>query len=96
MDILMERRPITLYTPTQRIEGELHVPKDARVSDRLNQTRDFIPLTNARVYSLADRLLYARKALIVNKAFIVALDDEPEPAAAPANGVAHAVVREDR
>lgn len=71
MKIELERQPILLYTVLHRIEGELPLPPTARISDRLNQAKDFVPITNARVYTHEGQFLYETEVLLLNKDQVV-------------------------
>jgi len=69
--IELERQPIVVWTTLHRIEGELPLPPTARISDRLNQSRDFLPITNARVYSLEGQFLYESAVVLLNRNQVV-------------------------
>ena len=63
-----------IYTQQYRIEGEVYVPVDSRFTDYMNAEirHGFIPITNARVYSMTEgKLLYKPPFLNVNKNFII-------------------------
>ncbi|MDQ7850338.1 MAG: hypothetical protein QN152_05015 [Armatimonadota bacterium] len=71
MKIQLERQPIVVWTLLHRIDGELPLPPTARISDRLNQARDFLPITNARVYTLDGQLLYEAPVALLNRQQVV-------------------------
>jgi hypothetical protein len=77
--IELERQPVVVYTPLHRIEGELPMSATARISDRLNQDRDFLPLTNARVYTLDGRFLFESPVLLLNRQQVVMLLERDDP-----------------
>ena len=79
MKVELKRQPVLLYTPLHRIEGELPVPATSRISDRLNQERDFLPLTNARVYTLDGRLLFESPVLFLNRQQVVMMLERDDP-----------------
>ncbi len=71
MKIELERQPVVVWTTLHRIEGELPLPPTARISDRLNQGRDFVPITNARVYTLEGQFLYEAPVVLLNRQQVV-------------------------
>lgn len=64
-----ERREVVIYTHNHRIEGEIYLLADSRLSDELNlKVKEFLPVTSARVYSITgDSLLYETDFVTVNK-----------------------------
>lgn len=64
-----ERRTVVIFTRNHKIEGEIYLLMDSRVSDELNvRIREFIPVTNAKVFTLSgDCLLHTADFLSVNK-----------------------------
>jgi len=78
MKVEMDRESVIIFTPHHRIEGELHLPSTTRLSDRMNQAKDFLPITSARVYALDGRLLYSTSAVMVHKAHVVMLMERHE------------------
>jgi hypothetical protein len=60
-----------IQTLTNRIQGYLHVRKGDRVSDEINKPIQFIPVTNAEIYSLDGKILYTTDFLAVNREHIV-------------------------
>lgn len=64
-----ERKEVIIFTRNHKIEGEIYLLMDSRISDELNvRVREFIPVTNARVYSqTGDSLLYSVDFVTVNK-----------------------------
>lgn len=74
----LDRERVVIFTPCYRIEGDLHLPPSSRLSDRMNQAKDFLAITSARVYSLDDRLLYETGVVMLHKAHIVMLMERNE------------------
>lgn len=77
-----ERKEVIIFTRNHKIEGEIYLLMDSRISDELNvRVREFIPVTNARVYSLSgDSLLYTADFVTVNKhAIDLVLSKQNEP-----------------
>ncbi|MBQ7567731.1 hypothetical protein IJT17_02895 [bacterium] len=64
-----DRKQVTIYTHNHRIEGEIYLVADSRLTDELNvRARDFFAVTNAKVYSLhGDTFLHSVDFLTVNK-----------------------------
>ena len=64
-----DRKKVTIYTRNHRIEGEIYLVADGRITDELNvRARDFFAVTNAKVFSLhGDSFLHAVDFLTVNK-----------------------------
>jgi hypothetical protein len=69
MRIPKERKEVVIYTRNHKIEGEMYLLVDSRISDELNiRVREFIPVTNARIFTLnGDSLLYQTDFVTVNK-----------------------------
>jgi hypothetical protein len=78
MKVEMDREHVVIFTPTHRIEGELHLSATQRLSDRMNQAKDFVPITAARVYSLDGRLLYETGVVMVHRAYVVMMMERHE------------------
>lgn len=77
-----ERKEVVIFTRNHKIEGEIYLLMDSRISDELNvRVREFIPVTNARVFSLnGDSLLYTADFVTVNKhAIDLVLSKQNEP-----------------
>ena len=64
-----ERKNVTIYTRNHRIEGEIYLVADSRLTDELNvRARDFFAITNATIYSLhGDNFLHSVDFVTVNK-----------------------------
>jgi hypothetical protein len=78
MKVEMDREQVIIFTVHHRIEGELHLPSTSRLSDRMNQAKDFLPITSARIYSMEGRLLYEIDAVMVHKAHVVMMMERHE------------------
>lgn len=75
MKVEMGREAVVVYTTLHRIEGDLHVPFTARLSDRLNQARDFLPVTSARVFTLDGQPAFEAPVVIINKMHVVMMTE---------------------
>ena len=64
-----ERREVVIFTRNHKIEGEMYLLMDSRMSDELNvRVREFLPVTNAKVFTLSgDSLLYSTDFITINK-----------------------------
>lgn len=60
---------VVIFTATYRVEGEIHVPVGARLTDALNsKAKDFLAVTDARVYQGGiDAPIYESSYLAVNR-----------------------------
>lgn len=69
LKIPKERRDVIIFSRNHKIEGEIYLLMDSRISDELNtRVKEFIPVTNAKIYTLnGDSLLYTADFLSVNK-----------------------------
>lgn len=66
---------VVIVTEKYRIVGDVHLTENTRLSDMLNidtSKKDFIPITNARIYSSSDeKLLFSKDFLLINRQFIM-------------------------
>ena len=67
---------VVVMTQLFKIVGDVHLYENSRLSDMLNvdtNKKDFIPITNAHVYSIheQDKLLYKKDFVSVNRNYIV-------------------------
>lgn len=63
-----ERKESIIFTRNFRIEGEIHVLASSRLSDELNiRAKEFLPVTNAKLYSLDNKLVYEVGLVLLNK-----------------------------
>ena len=76
-----ERREVVIFTRNHKIEGEMYLLMDSRISDELNvRVREFIPVTNCKVFTLnGDSLLYTTDFITVNKHSIDLVLSTPAP-----------------
>ncbi|MBC8335447.1 MAG: hypothetical protein ISR59_12325 [Anaerolineales bacterium] len=63
--------PVLVQTTTHLINGTVHVRKDARLKDELNQDIDFLALTEADVLNPEGKVLYHTEFIAVQKKQIV-------------------------
>ena len=76
-----ERREVVIFTNNHKVEGEMYLLVDSRVSDELNtRSREFIPVTNAKIYTInGDSLLYSTDFITINKHSIDIVLTKPAP-----------------
>lgn len=92
---------IVALTEQYKIEANLHIYQDSRLSDVINadtNKRDFIPLTDAKIYNLSGELLYNLDFLNLNKKKIVLIfiDREKSKEAQKMLPQARAMINEHR
>ena len=76
-----ERREVVIFATNHKIEGEMYLLLDSRISDELNtRSREFIPVTNAKIYTITgDSLLYSTDFITINKHSIDIVLTKPAP-----------------
>lgn len=76
-----ERREVVIFTRNHKVEGEMYLLMDSRISDELNtRAREFIPVTNAKIYTInGDSLLYTTDFITINKQSIDIVLTKPAP-----------------
>ncbi len=52
MQLLRAKRPVIFYTNRLVVRGDLHVNEDAPDEDLLDDSRDFFPISNAKVFPI--------------------------------------------
>jgi hypothetical protein len=78
MKVDLDREQVMIFAMHHRVEGDLHLPATTRLSDRMNQAKDFLPITNAKIYSLDGQLLYSTGVVMVHKTHVVMLMERHE------------------
>lgn len=68
---------VIVITEKYRIIGDVHLTENTRLSDMLNvdtSKKDFIPMTNVKVYSTSDdKLLFTKDFLLINRRYIITI-----------------------
>ena len=67
-----------IQTLMHRIRGSVHVRVGERLKDEIDQSKQFIALTDATVYSLKGQLLYESNFVILNRDHVVWLIPEDD------------------
>jgi hypothetical protein len=62
---------VIIQTTIQLIHGKIHVKPDERLSDVLNLEEQFIPVTNAVIYSVEGQISYETNFLSINRGQII-------------------------
>ena len=65
-----------IQTVTNRIKGFIHIRNEERISDELNQSAQFLAVTEATIYDLNGLELYRSPFLAINRDQIVWLAPE--------------------
>jgi len=63
--------PVIIQTATHLIRGTVHVRPDERVIDEMNNSSNFIAVTDARVIDNLEKQLYGCEFLTLNKEQII-------------------------
>jgi hypothetical protein len=70
--VTKETAPVVIATATNIIQGSMHVMRESRIKDELNNPERFVAITNAEVFDLsAQTRLYSSEVLLLNKDQIV-------------------------
>ncbi len=69
-----EKIKVVILTGLYRIEGEMHLVTGSRLTDIVNvKTKDFFPITNAKIFTESGEVLYSLNYVAVNREEIVAI-----------------------
>lgn len=63
--------PVVIQTIKQRIHGNLHIRPDQRLKDEINIVDQFIAITDGKIYSDEEDLLFKCDFLTINRDHIV-------------------------
>ena len=61
---------VTILTGTYRIKGNIDLPPDARLTDYMVQSKEFIAVTDAEVWEVVGRQVFTAPFLNVNREHI--------------------------
>ena len=62
---------VIIQTSVQLIHGKIHVKPEERFSDELNSQENFLPVTNATIYSQEGQILYEANFMSINRSQII-------------------------
>lgn len=69
-----EQIKVVILTDSYRIEGEMYLVAGSRLTDSVNvKTKDFFPITNAKIFSKSGDILYSLGYVAVNRDVIMAI-----------------------
>jgi hypothetical protein len=93
--VTKESVPVVIQTVIHHIRGYVYVQEDDRLSDELNKTERFLPVTQAIVLDLAGNKLYETNFLAVNRSHILWIYPEDVPASGDTYAVEELLVGQD-
>jgi hypothetical protein len=62
-----DRKKVTILTGAYRIKGYIHLFPNSRVTDYMNESKDFIAVTGAEVWEVEGRQVLAMPFINVNR-----------------------------
>jgi len=69
-----DRMRVFILTDSYRIEGEIYLVSGSRLTDIVNvKTKDFFPITDAKISSNSGEVLYSLNYVAVNRDAITAI-----------------------
>ena len=69
-----EQRKVAIIVPGFRVEGKIHMLPKMRLSEFVNTARQFIPVTQAEVFSSdGSRKLYSCEFMEINRGSIITM-----------------------
>jgi hypothetical protein len=69
-----DKLKVVILTNTIRVEGEMHLVSGTRLTDIVNvKTKDFFPITNAKIFADSGETLYDLDYVAINREEIVAI-----------------------
>jgi hypothetical protein len=75
-DSIEERTKVIIYTDQYRIMGHIDLLPSARLTDFMLDTRHFIAVTNAKIYSLDGKAILNTAFCDINKNHIIIITPE--------------------
>lgn len=69
--ITKESVPVILQTVSAHIRGYVYVEEDERLSDELNRSEQFLPVTQAAFFDDHGNVLYETDFILINRAHII-------------------------
>ena len=62
---------VIIQTTSQLIHGKFYIKPEERFSDEINRGEEFLPVTNAVIYSIEGQILYETNFLSINRSQII-------------------------
>ncbi|HSM25811.1 MAG TPA: hypothetical protein VK856_13185 [Anaerolineaceae bacterium] len=64
--ITKEQKEVIIQTTSHKISGTIHIQMDNRIIDELNETNQFMALTDAKILDPVENVLYQAEFLSIN------------------------------
>lgn len=64
--ITKDQKEVIIQTTSQKLIGTIHIQMDNRIIDELNETNQFMAITNAIILDQEDNVLYQSEFLSIN------------------------------
>jgi hypothetical protein len=93
--ITKESTPVVIQTTTHQLRGYVYVQEDGRLSDELNSSERFLPVTQAAVFDLSGNKLTDVQFLAVNREQIIWIYPEDVPTSEDAYAVDELLIGEE-
>jgi len=93
----MESMAVCVYTEDFIIKGNIHLPKNGRLSDYINMDKKFFPVTQAIVYSFVDeKEIQKAESLIINQNEIIMVMPQKEESKTSENDSRYVILKDKR
>jgi hypothetical protein len=69
--VAKESIPVIIQTPTNRIQGMIHVRPGSRLKDEINQSEPFFAVTEATILDLSGKDLFQCEFVAINRDHII-------------------------
>ena len=64
--ITKDQKEVIIQTTSHKLLGTIHIQMDNRIIDELNETNQFMAITNAKILDQEDNVLYQSEFLSIN------------------------------
>jgi hypothetical protein len=69
--VAKESIPVIIQTPTNRIQGMIHVRPGSRLKDEINQSEPFFAVTEATIFDLSGEEQFHCEFMAINREHII-------------------------